>query len=290
VTDKPYKPLVSVVMNCYNGEKYVQESISSLISQIYDNWELIFYDNVSSDNSLKIAKSFSDKRIHIYSSKVHLPLSKARKEAIEFTKGTWLSFLDTDDLWMSDKLEKQINEINKNLSENQPIDLIFGPCEVFSKHSTRIKNNNNLSGELFSDLLSGNYEINWPTVMFSKEAYTKLGGFSDKYKLTYDYDFLLRIASKFNYSFLSLSLARYRLHESNLSKIYFRQMLLELIEIVSIYLPSKLASERLLEFKIRYSLLLLKELKFKEFTTYAQDLSFLLFLKYLSNKLKHLLK
>ena len=168
-------------MNCYNGEKYVQESISSLISQVYDNWELIFYNNVSSDNSLNIAKSFSDKRIHIYSSKIHLPLSKARKEAIEFTKGTWLSFLDTDDLWMSDKLEKQINEINKNLSENQPIDLIFGPCEVFSKNSTRIKNNNNLSGELFSELLSGNYEISWPTVMFSKEAYTKLGGFSDKY-------------------------------------------------------------------------------------------------------------
>ena len=283
------QPLVSVVMNCYNGEKYVQESISSLISQVYDNWELIFYNNVSSDNSLNIAKSFSDKRIHIYSSKVHLPLSKARKEAVELTKGTWLSFLDTDDLWMSDKLEKQINEINKNLTENQPIHLIFGPCEVFSKNSTKIKDVN-LSGELFSELLSGNYEISWPTVMFSKEAYTKLGGFSDKYKLTYDYDFLLRIASKFNYSFLSLSLARYRLHESNLSKIYFRQMLLELIEIVSVYLPSKLASERLLEFKIRYSLLLLKELKFKEFMTYAQDLSFLLFLKYLSNKLKHLLK
>ena len=122
--------------------------------------------------------------------------------------------------------------------------------------------------------------------MFSKEAYIELGGFSDKYELTYDYDFLLRIAGKFNYSFLSLNLARYRLHESNLSKIYLGQMLLELMEIVSIYLPSKLASERLLEFKFRYSLLLVKKLKFKEFITYVKDLSFLGFFKYLFCKLK----
>ncbi|MEC7910663.1 MAG: glycosyltransferase [Pseudomonadota bacterium] len=286
---KPGKPLVSVVMNCYNGEAYLGESIRSLMEQSYRNWELIFYDNISSDNSLKIAKNFSDRRIHIHSSKAHLPLSKARKEAINLTKGVWLSFLDTDDLWMPDKLEKQIKEINKKLIEDQPIHLIFGPCEVFSKYSTRAKDNI-LSGELFSELLSGNYEVNWPTVMFSKEAYIELGGFSDKYELTYDYDFLLRIASEFNYSFLALNLARYRLHGSNLSKFFLEQMLLELIEIVSIYLPSKLASERLLEFKFRYSLFLLKKLKFSEFMTYIKDLSFLGLFKYLFSKLKDLSK
>jgi len=289
IDHKPGKPLVSVVMNCYNGEAYLEESISSLMEQSYSNWELIFYDNISSDKSIKIAKSFLDRRVHIHSSEVHLPLSKARKEAINLAKGVWLSFLDTDDLWMPDKLEKQINEINKNLSEDKPIHLIFGSCEVFSNYSTRMKDNV-LSGELFNELLSGSYEVNWPTVMFTKEAYIELGGFSDKYELTYDYDFLLRISSKFDYSFLALNLARYRIHESNLSKIFFGQMLLELMEIVSSYLPSKLASERLLEFKFRYSLFLLRKLKFSEFIIYVKDLSFLGLFVYLFSKLKNLLK
>ena len=62
-------PLVSVIMNCYNGEKFLNDSLTSLFKQSFKNWELIFFDNNSKDNSKKIIKSFKDKRIKFFSSK-----------------------------------------------------------------------------------------------------------------------------------------------------------------------------------------------------------------------------
>ena len=62
-------PLISILMNCHNGEKYLVHSVRSILQQTYRNWELVFFDNVSNDNSKKIIKSFKDKRIRIFSSK-----------------------------------------------------------------------------------------------------------------------------------------------------------------------------------------------------------------------------
>ena len=74
-------------MNCFNGEKYLKYSIESILSQTYQNWELIFWDNKSTDNSAKILKSFKDKRIKYFYSKNKTVLYKARNLAIKKTKG-----------------------------------------------------------------------------------------------------------------------------------------------------------------------------------------------------------
>ena len=60
------KPLISILMNCYNGEKYLREALEGVINQTYKNWELIFWDNMSSDNSAKIFNSYSEKRFQYY--------------------------------------------------------------------------------------------------------------------------------------------------------------------------------------------------------------------------------
>ena len=75
--------LVSVIMNCHNGEKFLNESVKSVINQTYQNWELIFFDNLSNDNSKKILQSFRDKRIKYFNSKKFLDLYAARNLAIE---------------------------------------------------------------------------------------------------------------------------------------------------------------------------------------------------------------
>ena len=67
-------PLVSIIMNCYNGEKYLKQSIETILSQTYQNWELIFWDNLSTDNSKIILKNFNDKRIKYFSSSSFLTL------------------------------------------------------------------------------------------------------------------------------------------------------------------------------------------------------------------------
>ena len=102
------KPLVSIIMNCYNGEKYLKHSIKSIINQKYVNWELIFWDNKSTDNSAKILKKFKDKRIKYFYAKKKTVLYKARNLALKKAKGKFIAFLDVDDLWTKDKLSKQI--------------------------------------------------------------------------------------------------------------------------------------------------------------------------------------
>ena len=101
-------------MNCYNGEKYLKKSIKSILKQSYKNWELIFFDNKSQDNSKKIFFEFKDKRLKYFYSKKKLKLYRARNQAIKKSKGHYISFLDTDDFWHKDKLRDQINFFKKN--------------------------------------------------------------------------------------------------------------------------------------------------------------------------------
>ena len=107
------KPLVSIIMNCFNGEKYLLQSINSVLEQKYKNWELIFWDNKSTDNSKKILQSKNDSRFKYFYSEDHTSLYKARNLAIEKTSGDYLTFLDTDDYWLPNKLMDQINLINE---------------------------------------------------------------------------------------------------------------------------------------------------------------------------------
>ena len=101
-------PLVSVVMNCFNGEKYLRFSLKSVLNQTYQNIEIIFWDNLSSDDSAKIVKNLKDKRIKYYRGDKFVNLYEARNLAIKKAKGDFITFLDTDDWWKKDKIEKQL--------------------------------------------------------------------------------------------------------------------------------------------------------------------------------------
>ena len=101
------EPLVSVIMNCYNGASFIKKSISSVINQNYKNWEIIFWDNRSTDDTyLEICK-FSDTRIKYYLAEKHTTLYQARNYAIEKANGDFYAFLDVDDWWDQNKLNKQ---------------------------------------------------------------------------------------------------------------------------------------------------------------------------------------
>lgn len=113
------EPLVSIVMPLYETEKYLQETIDSVLEQSYENWELIIVDDCSKDNSFSIAlqNSADDSRIKAYQQKNNQGAAAARNRAIQVAKGDYLAFLDSDDIWLSNKLEKQISfMIENNLS------------------------------------------------------------------------------------------------------------------------------------------------------------------------------
>ena len=109
-----YRPVVSVIMNCHNGQNFLNEAIQSLIEQTYKNWELIFFDNCSNDNTFKIFNQFKNKRFKYFYSKKKLKLYKARNLALKKAKGEFITFLDTDDKWHYNKLAKQVNFFRKN--------------------------------------------------------------------------------------------------------------------------------------------------------------------------------
>ena len=111
------QPLVTIIVNCFNGELFLKDSLDSILSQTYKNWEIIFWDNQSNDNSSKIFKSYNDKRFKYFLSDNHTLLYEARNKAIEKSNGELISFLDVADVWLNNKLELQVPLLNnKNIS------------------------------------------------------------------------------------------------------------------------------------------------------------------------------
>lgn len=109
------KDLVSIIMPSYNTAKYIRESINSVINQTYKNWELIIVDDCSADNTDEIVSRFlEDKRIKYFKNEKNSGAAISRNKALREAKGRWIAFLDSDDLWVPEKLEKQINFMEKN--------------------------------------------------------------------------------------------------------------------------------------------------------------------------------
>lgn len=100
--------LVSIIMPSYNTSKYISDSILSVQSQTYTNWELIIVDDFSTDDSIKVIKSFNEPRIRLLQNKKNSGAAISRNYALREAKGKWIAFLDSDDTWAPEKLEKQI--------------------------------------------------------------------------------------------------------------------------------------------------------------------------------------
>ena len=107
--------LVSVIMPSYNTAEYISESIASVRKQTYTDWELIIVDDCSADNTDEIVKPFLyDKRIKYIKNETNSGAAASRNRALREAKGKWIAFLDSDDLWHPEKLEKQIRFMEKN--------------------------------------------------------------------------------------------------------------------------------------------------------------------------------
>ena len=118
----PNQLLVSVIINCFNGDKYLQQALHSIIAQTYENLEVIFWDNQSTDKSAEIFKSYKDHRFkYFYSEKHSKILYEAKNFALKKTSGDFIASLDVDDWWLPNKLEKQIPLFN-----DKNVGLVYG--------------------------------------------------------------------------------------------------------------------------------------------------------------------
>lgn len=106
--------LVSIIMPSYNTAPYIKQTIQSVLDQTYTNWELIIVDDCSSDNTDEVLAEIHDERIRYFKNEKNLGAAVSRNKALREAKGQWIAYLDSDDLWMPEKLEKQISFMEKN--------------------------------------------------------------------------------------------------------------------------------------------------------------------------------
>ena len=108
--------LVSIIMPSYNCGKYVEETIRSVQAQTYENWEIIFMDDCSKDDTIKLVSELreQDSRIKLFQNSVNSGAAVSRNTALREAKGRWIAFLDSDDLWEPSKLEKQVRFMEEN--------------------------------------------------------------------------------------------------------------------------------------------------------------------------------
>ena len=210
----PEKQLVSIIMNCYNGEKYLREALDSIIDQTYKNWELIFWDNQSTDDSANIVHSYNDHRIKYFYSKTHTLLYEARNLAIEKSQGGYLAFLDVDDYWNSTKLEKQMLVFSKNSEVAIVYSNYYFKNEI--KNTFKEVNKRKLpEGMIVDELLRKN--LMWLlTVLLNRKFINEQEKvFDPRLHIMGDYDMGIKISSKYKVSCVQQPLATKRWHGGN---------------------------------------------------------------------------
>ena len=256
-------PLVTIIINCFNGESYLKEAIESVYDQTYDNWEIIFWDNCSTDNSSYIAKSF-DNNLKYYLATEKTSLGEARNHALMKAKGDYVAFLDCDDLWLKHKLQSQIELLRNN--GNDQIGFVYGRCELFF-HNKEEKSKNYKQGEvlpsgkIFSLLIKENF-ISFLTAIIDRKKLIECGGFPDEYMHAEDYWIFLNLSKKYDVRATQEICSRYRIHDNNLSKQQYVLGAQETIEIVRKFLPDNLAMKALSYHYLNLSIAYFKEKKY----------------------------
>jgi glycosyltransferase involved in cell wall biosynthesis len=205
--------LVSVIMNCFNGEKYLREAIDSVLVQTYENWEIIFWDNQSTDRSAEIFNSYADPRLKYFYAPKHTWLYEARNYAIEKASGEFIAFLDVDDWWVPSKLERQIP-----LFLDPEVGLVCGnywiASEVKNKRWIRYKRPLP-TGWILNDLLKDQF-VGLLTVVVRRSALEALSYQCDpRYHIIGDFDLVVRLSLHWKLDCAQEPIAFYRLHDTN---------------------------------------------------------------------------
>ncbi len=204
-------PKVSVIINCRNGEKHLQETLESLRSQTFRDYELVFWDNCSDDRTADIAKTF-DSRLRYFKGETPVPLGKARNLAISKASGEYIAFLDSDDLWVENKLELQIDILDKN----QEIGMV---CSNYTR--LNMLTEKRWDEDIFEDdrrlkfpEFADRYDFCLSTFLIRHKVLDDLDYcFDNSLEYAEEYDLFMRIALTTDTQYLRKSLTTYRIHE-----------------------------------------------------------------------------
>ncbi|MGA9993775.1 MAG: glycosyltransferase family A protein [Pyrinomonadaceae bacterium] len=219
----PEQPLVSIIMPAYNAEKYVAAPLRSVLDQTYSRWELVVVDDGSTDKTALIVRGFADSDSRIrYIFQPNGRMARARNNGISNARGELIAFLDSDDLWLRDKLERQIEKLAETNADVIFSDgFVFTDEDVFDESVTFKTLRGSFSGEEMYRLLLYDNRVPLLSALVRKSVLQRAGLFDEQQGFQArceDYDLWFRVASAgATFYGMEQALVRYRVHSASMS-------------------------------------------------------------------------
>jgi len=210
-------PQVSIILNVRNGAAYLRDALNSVMAQTFADWELIVWDDCSTDESASIANAYRDPRIRYFLSPEETPLGQARQNAIERATGEWLAFLDQDDIWLPHKLEQQIALADGDVG------IIYGRTVLFDAKS-KLRDYDYAhefsklpEGDIFSTLFRDGCFIAMSSAVLRRAAVMEAGRIPDTIQVVPDYHLYLAMAHRYRARAVQEVVCYYRIHPDSMS-------------------------------------------------------------------------
>lgn len=219
--------MVSIVLPTYNGEKYLNESIQSILDQTYENFELIIVDDCSTDSTPSILDRIQnkDKRIHVYRNTKNKKLPASLNYGFSKSRGKYLTWTSDDNIFEKNAISNMV----RVLENNQNIGLVFSKMEYIDENSNSFNE--------FSETVISLNEIKYKNIvgacfLYTREVYKTIGEYNVERFLVEDYDYWLRISRHFEFFYLDKILYKYRKHKNSLTESRNKDMLKAKIELL----------------------------------------------------------
>jgi GT2 family glycosyltransferase len=245
-------PRVSVVMNVCNGARFVAEALTSALRQTMADFEVIVWDDCSTDDTGDIVRRCGDPRVRYVRCAQRVPLGRARDLVIREARGEWLAFLDQDDIWLPDKLQRQLALVDSDPHPEQ-VGLVYGRTVRFTPRGCERDFDHRHEfaplpeGDIFEELFHRSCFICMSSAMLRRSVLDEIGPIPPEIEVTPDYFLFLAVARRCRAKAVQQACCRYRVHGGNMSWSTQRRMheeALSLIDRWSPELPPALARRR----------------------------------------------
>lgn len=212
-------PKVSAVITSLNGASrgYLGHAIESVLNQTFKDFELLIIDDGSTDDTKEFCKKYLDDSKVQYIYQENRGLAGARNTGIEKSQGNYVCFLDDDDVWKENKLQKQIDFFEKNLD----VGMIFTNLELIDENGNIVGyQKHSANGDIYKELFFENIVDAPSSSMIKKQVFEKVGNFKEWMKSAEDYELWVRIAKEYKIYSINEPLVQYRVHQNKMSTNY----------------------------------------------------------------------
>lgn len=213
------QPLVSVIIPTFNRGPFIGQAITSVLNQTYENIELFVIDDGSSDDTEAVATSFDDTRLHFVKLAKNVGRSAARNVGLTAAKGRFITFLDSDDYYLPEKVERQIDFLEKH----PEFGMVYTASACFTDEASPIFQHYRapVFGDIYSEIAFFKpLTITLPTVMLRREVLDTVGGFDERMSRFEDTDMWRRISRRFRIGAIDEVTCHIRTHEGNLASAF----------------------------------------------------------------------